>query len=130
MFSKIMAAVDVERSASTTKVLETAQYLAKSEQAKLHLVSVRSDDTVLTALEFGEHVQKLADEVRERTGLDTGWRAVADDDIDEGLARVVEEFGPDLVVIGAHEPTWVEIFSGPTVRDFVSECEASLLIVR
>lgn len=130
MYAKIIVAVDVERQESAAPTLAAAEHVAKQEQAALCIASVRSDDTNLTTMEFGEAVRRMAESVRQRSGLDVVWRAIDDDDVDEGLERVVEELDPDLVVIGAHEPTWIEVFTGPTVRDFVAKCETSLLIVR
>ncbi|MEL6977171.1 MAG: universal stress protein [Pseudomonadota bacterium] len=130
MYQKIIVAVDVERPESAATALAAAEQLAALGEAALCVVSVRADDAALTTFAFGEAVKELAAAVKARSGLDVGWRAVDDDDVDEGLERIVEELEPDLVVIGAHEPTWLEIFTGPTIRDFVAKCEASLLIAR
>lgn len=130
MFSNAMVAIDIERESGAEPVLRAAEHFAQKEGARLHFVSVQTDDSEYSPYEFREALANVVLDFRERTGIEAKWTSVLDQDVDAGLTATVEEVKPDLVIIGAHEGGWLEWFMGPTIRDFAANCEASLLIIR
>lgn len=130
MYTKIMAAVDLDRRETAETVLEAAAKLAALTGAEIHYVSVHDEIAAEGADAFREELAAFAKAEQEARGVKGGWVAVIDEDVDEGLKDAVTRLKPDLVIMGAHQPTWLERFTGPTVRDFVPECQVSVLIVR
>ncbi|MBN8180439.1 universal stress protein [Roseibium aggregatum] len=142
MTKSILCAVDVQQ-VDDTKVLETADKLARLDGAQLDVITVVPSAGInLVASYFDENFQgqmvaetqkKLVEKVSNVLGAERNSEIrhlVATGSIYEEILEVAKKTGADLIVIGAHQPHLSEFLLGPNAARVVRHSKCSVYVVR
>lgn len=142
MIKSVLCAVDVQQD-DDTKVLQTADKLARLDNAQLDVITVVPSAGInLVASYFEENFQgQMVEQTREK--LISKVSAVLGEDrnndirhlvttgsIYEEILEVAKKTDADLIVIGAHQPHLSEYLLGPNAARVVRHSKASVYVVR
>jgi len=141
MFKHILVPVDLRLPDPVSKALDVAMEMARIEGARLTLVNVSggfAEETyshdpaegVITSL-----AKKIEDKIAERAeGVKVDGITVHSNDVavevDNILARTVEESGADLVIAGSHAPRLLDYIFSSHAGYLVRHSKASVFVVR
>lgn len=139
MFRKILVAVDLAENGNSRKALDTATELARQFGASLQVIYVRH--VMELAIEYlpPDVIQREEKDSVARLKAMTSGVGIADDrlsfasplgNIAEGVLSAAEDFGADLIVVGAHRPTMAKFLLGSNATKITRHAKASVLIVR
>ena len=128
--TRILVATDF--SSRSDRALRRAMLLAAHSKAALTLVHVVDDDQPAhlvdrqqaTARELLEDTARSIDTV-DKVRTDT---VVANGDPFEGILRVADEVGPDLIVVGPHRRQLLDIFVGTTAERTIRRSRHPILM--
>ena len=142
MTKSILCAVDISQK-NDRKVLETADKLARLEDAKLDIVTVVPNfGMALVGSYFDDNFQKQAvsdakSALKQRVIKVLGEErnaelrhVVAAGSIYEEILQLAEQTEADLIVIGAHKPDLREYLLGPNAARVVRHSNCSVYVVR
>lgn len=122
-YRRILAAVDL--SDDSFKVLEEANRVAQHCKAELSLCNVRSMRTADITIDAGERLAHLADAF----GLGEAYHALLGKTQYE-IHTLSESLGCDLVVIGTHGRSGLQLIQGSTANAVLHGAKCDLLAVR
>jgi len=142
MSKSVLCAIDVTQD-DDTKVLQTADKLARLDNAQLDVITVvPSAGITLVASYFDENFQsQMVDETREKLIGKVGKvlgeernkdirHLVTTGSIYEEILEVAKTTEADLIVIGAHQPHLSEYLLGPNAARVVRHSKTSVYVVR
>ncbi|MFV2051820.1 universal stress protein [Aliiroseovarius sp. YM-037] len=137
MFKNIMIPVDLAHADTLDKAMEVAGRLAKEHGAKLHLVSVTGElpsKLGHSSEELGARLQSHARHMAEDYNIKTESHAIASTDpaaeVDGALLKAVKDTGCDLVVMGSHQPGWMEYIFSSHAGHMAQHAKVSVFVVR
>lgn len=137
MFTKIMVPVDLAHAEKLERALQVAGDLGKFYGASVVYVGVTSSAPGALGHNPEEYRQKLdafAKAQASKHGLTAGIHVVvAHDpavDLNQSLARAVDELGCDLVVMATHVPNLADHFMHSHGGQLATHTRASVLLVR
>jgi len=137
MYEKIMVPVDLSHRDHLDKALATAASLSRSLSVPIVYVSVTTNtpsEVAHSPSEFAQKLEAFAQAQAAEHGICASSKAYTSHDpaidLDETLARAVEETGADLVVMASHVPGLLErVWSSHAVR-LATHAATSVFIVR
>lgn len=143
MTNSILCAVDIAHPGVDNPVLEAAARLAKSEDARLDVVTVVPDFgmTVVGGFFDTHHSEKALEAARaalhalteEVLGEDQSAQirhVVAMGSAYAEILKTAKTAGSDLIVVGAHKPDLKDYLLGPNAARVVRHADCSVFIVR
>ncbi len=138
MYSKILAAVDVNNPETSEACAAMAKSLAEASGAELHVITVMPDDGMpMVSAALGPEHQELIikagkDALAKFTEahLPSAKKHIARGSIYDNILRAADNIGADLIVIGAHRPELRDYLFGPNAARVARHAKQSVLIVR
>lgn len=141
MFKTVLLAVDVNDPKGSQRPAETAQQLAKSDGATLHIMNVVPDFgmSIVGSFFTKDHNTQIMAEAKAALedwvqGLDT----VPDDTVlhvDQGtiyeqVLKEAAQINADAIVVGAHKSQLKDYLIGPNAARIARHAQQSVFIVR
>jgi len=136
MFKHIMVPVDLRLPEPVTKALEQAIRMARSDGARLTLVSVYggTPGDAPSGEAATKQVATLARDIGEALDTEVDGIAVYSVDVavevDALLAQTAEEIGADLVVVGSHAPRFLDYIFTSHAGKLAHHAKASVFVIR
>ncbi len=140
MFSQILAAVDVNNSGNTEKILRIAADIANSNKAGLHVLSVISSAPVVVSQHLPEGYEKMAMEKTEQdlaalsANIDLAQGDVTSSarfgDVYREILVQAEKSGVDLIIIGSSKLQATDFLLGTNAARVVRHSSCSVMVVR
>lgn len=139
MFQKILVAVDLVEEGNSRKALATATELARHFGAALQVIYVRHVMDLAVDYLPPDVVEREERDAIARLKAMTSGIGIADDrlsfaaplgNIAEGVLSAADDFGADLIVVGAHRPSMAKFLLGSNATKVTRHAKASVLIVR
>jgi len=138
-YNHIMVAVDFTDSIGS--VIERAQHLAKSDQAKLSLVHIVEpapvdflDQTMLVDINLDELLMKTASQqlkaVAKKYSIDDASCALEVGSVKSEIFKLVESQSVDLLVVGSHGRHGLGLLLGSTANAVLHGASCDVLAVR
>ena len=141
MYNDVLLAIDLSEDQSWTKSLPAAIDLVKHHGAVLHVMTVIPDfGSSLVGSFFPkdyEHqlldaaAEKLKAFIAENIGSEIKTQAVVGHgSVYDEVLRVAKEIKCDMIVIGAHRPSFSDYLLGPNAARVVRHANCSVFVVR
>lgn len=137
MFKHIMFPVDLHLPPEVRKAAEVAAQVARWQGARITIVSVTSNqpgDPTQTESAIKDHLSDLADELSQASGAQVDFRNIHSVDVavevDGDLARIAEEIGADLIVVGTHAPRITDFILSSHAGYLAKHASMSVFVVR
>lgn len=137
MYSSIMVPVDLAHTDQLGKALQTAADLAKHYGAPVTYLGATPptpSEMAHTPQEFGQKLQKFAEEQGRGNGIETKSQYVISHDpsvdLVDVLSDAIDKSGVDLVVMGSHQPGMAEHVFASHAGYVASHAHTSVMVVR
>lgn len=138
MYERIMIPVDLARVDELDRQVDAAAILGKASGAEMHLVAVtgkaKPHDGSHDTSAFERRLDEFAAGKGKEHGVTFNTRTIltsdAYSDLKKRIYEQVDELGVDLIVLGSHEPGWVDHFLPSTSTTIIKHVSCSVLVVR
>lgn len=137
MFEQIMVPVDLVRKDTLQKALDVAGEMAKTYNARVHVVSVGGDlpgTLGHNPEQFGATLNAFAKELEEKYGTDVKAHPVMSNDpsadTTQHLMTAIKDIGADLVIMASHEPGLMEHIFSSHGGYVATHAKCSVFVVR